>query len=97
MPSASNVDYYINIVHEKALLRRLISVSNDIATESMLENGNVNDILDGAEMKILNVVKTRRSSEFHKIQDVIFKAQSDLEKLAVKLLVYQQVSMKLIK
>ena len=79
---ASNVDYYINIVHEKALLRRLISVSNDIATESMLENGNVNDILDGAEMKILNVVKTRRSSEFHKIQDVIFKAQSDLEKLA---------------
>ena len=48
----------------------------------MLENGNVNDILDGAEMKILNVVKTRRSSEFHKIQDVIFKAQSDLEKLA---------------
>ena len=82
VPSASNVDYYINIVHEKALLRRLISVSNDIATESMLENGNVNDILDGAEMKILNVVKTRRSSEFHKIQDVIFKAQSDLEKLA---------------
>ena len=82
VPSASNVDYYINIVHEKALLRRLISVSNDIATESMLENGNVKDILDGAEMKILNVVKTRRSSEFHKIQDVIFKAQSDLEKLA---------------
>ena len=82
VPSASNVDYYINIVHEKALLRRLISVSNDIATESMLENGNVNDILDGAEMKILNVVKTRKASEFHKIQDVIFKAQSDLEKLA---------------
>mgnify|MGYP004639093979 CR=1 FL=1 len=82
VPSASNVDYYINIVHEKAILRRLINVSNDIATESMLENGNVNDILDGAEMKILNVVKTRRSSEFHKIQDVIFKAQSDLEKLA---------------
>ena len=46
VPSASNVDYYINIVHEKAILRRLISVSNDIANESMIENGNVNDILD---------------------------------------------------
>ena len=46
VPSASNVDYYINIVHEKAILRRLINVSNDIANESMIENGNVNDILD---------------------------------------------------
>ena len=81
VPSASNVDYYIGIVHEKAVLRRLINVSNEIANESYLENGNVNDILDGAEMKILNVVKTRKSSEFHKIQDVIYKAQDDLEKL----------------
>ncbi|MBQ9024196.1 MAG: replicative DNA helicase [Bacilli bacterium] len=81
VPSASNVDYYIGIVHEKAVLRRLINVSNDIASESYLENGNVNDILDGAEMKILNVVKTRKSSEFHKIQDVIYKAQENLEKL----------------
>lgn len=81
VPSASNVDYYINIVHEKALLRRLINVSNDIASESYLESGNVNDILDGAEAKILNVVKKRKSSEFHKIQDVVFKAQENLEKL----------------
>ena len=81
VPSASNVDYYINIVHEKAILRKLINVSNDIASESFLENGNVNDILDSAEMKIFNVVKTRKASEFHKIQDVVLKAQENLEKL----------------
>ena len=81
VPSASNVDYYINIVHEKAVLRRLINVSESIASDSYLQNGDVNDILDGAEMKILNVVKTRKSSEFHKVQDVIYKAQENLEKL----------------
>ena len=81
VPSASNVDYYINIVHEKALLRRLINVCNDIASESYLESNNTNDIIDGAEAKILNVVKTRKSSEFHKIQDVVYKAQENLEKL----------------
>jgi len=81
VPSASNVDYYIGIVHEKAVLRRLIEVSNNIANDSYLENGNVNDILDSAEMKILNVVKTRKSSEFHKVQDVIYRAQENLEKL----------------
>ena len=82
VPSASNIEYYINIVHEKAILRRLINVSNDIASESYLENGNVNEILDNAEMKIFNVAKTRKSSEFHKIQDVVFKAQENLEKLS---------------
>ncbi len=81
VPSASNIDYYINIVHEKALLRRLINVSNEIASESYLENGSVNDILDSAEMKVFNVVKTRKSSEFHRVQDVVFKAQENLEKL----------------
>ncbi len=81
VPSASNIDYYVNIVHEKAILRRLINVSNEIASESYLENGNVNDILDSAEMKVFNVVKTRKSSEFHRVQDVVFKAQENLEKL----------------
>ena len=66
VPSASNVDYYINIVHEKAILRRLIDVSNDIAGEAYLENGNVNDILDGAEMKILNVAKLENLLNFIK-------------------------------
>ena len=81
VPSASNVDYYIKIVHEKAVLRRLIKVSESIIQDSYLENDNVNEILDGAEMKILNVVKTRKSSEFHKVQDVVYKAQENLEKL----------------
>ncbi len=81
VPSATNVDYYINIVHEKAILRKLINVSNEIASDSMLENKEANEILDSAEMKILDVVKKRKSSEFHKIQDVVFKAQENLEKL----------------
>ena len=29
VPTASNVDYYVGIVHEKAILRRLIDVCND--------------------------------------------------------------------
>jgi replicative DNA helicase len=40
------------------------------------------EALDDAERKILNVVKTRKTSEFKKIQDVLFKAQADLEKLS---------------
>ena len=82
VPTASNVDYYINIVNEKSVLRRLIDTATNIVTEAYINDESIGDMLDGAEKKILSVVKTRKTSEFKKIQDVLFKAQSDLEKLA---------------
>lgn len=82
VPSATNVDEYIKIVNEKAILRRLIKESSDIASTAFDSADNINDILDNAEKKILNVVRTRKGTEFRTIQDVLFKTQSDLEKLA---------------
>ena len=82
VPSAANIDYYINIVHDKSVLRKLIDASNEITNASYTSDGPVNEILDEAEMKIFNVVQKRKTSEFRNIQDVVFKAQSDLEKLS---------------
>lgn len=82
VPSAANVDYYINIVHDKSVLRKLINASNEISNSSYTENLPVNDILDSAEAKIFNVVQKRKTAEFRDIQDVVFKAQSDLEQLS---------------
>lgn len=82
VPTAANVDEYINIVNEKAVLRRLINEATQIVNESYSGGGDLTELLDKAEQKILNVVKTRRATEFRTIQDVLFKTQSDLEKLA---------------
>lgn len=82
VPSASNVDYYIKIVHDKSVLRKLIEASNEISNASYTSDGPVNEILDEAESKIFNVVQKRKVSEFRNIQDVVFKAQADLEKLS---------------
>ena len=82
VPSAVNLDYYIKIVHDKSVLRRLIKASNEITAATYTNDGPVNDILDEAEKKIFDVVKRRKTSEFMDIQDVVFKAQSDLETLA---------------
>ncbi len=82
VPTAANVDEYIKIVEEKAVLRRLIDKATDIATKAYNATGQINDTLDYAETEILSVVKTRKGSEFKTIQDVLFKAQSDLEKLS---------------
>lgn len=82
VPTAANVDQYIRIVEEKATLRRLIDEATSIATEAYNASGELSDVLDNAEMKILNVVKTRKGTEFKPIQEVLFKTQSDLEKLS---------------
>ena len=82
VPSAANIDEYIKIVEEKAVLRRLINEATDIVSSGYNQAEDVNDILDNAEKKILNVVKTRKGTEFRSIQDVLFKTQADLEKLA---------------
>ncbi len=82
VPSAANIDYYIKIVHDKSILRKLIEASNEITNASFTSDGPVNEVLDEAEAKIFEVVHKRKSKEFRNIKDVVFKAQSDLEKLS---------------
>ncbi len=82
VPTASNVDYYIQTVEENAILRKLIETANDIATEGYRTDETVNEILDNSEKKILSIVKNRKSSEFRTIKEVLLKTQSDLEILS---------------
>ena len=80
--TGANIDYYISIVLERYTLRNLIEVTTDIISNSYKDNIHVYDLLESAEKKILNVSKNRRTSEFRSIQDVLSKAQDDLETLA---------------
>ena len=82
VPTASNVDYYIQTVEETAILRKLIETANDIATEGYRNDESINEILDSSEKKILSIVKNRKSSEFRSIKEVLAKTQSDLERLS---------------
>ena len=82
VPTASNIDYYIKNVDEAALLRSLIDTATEIATEGYDLEDDINDKLDNAERKILNIVKNRKTTEFKSIQDVMAKAEANLEQLA---------------
>lgn len=80
--SAANVSEYIKIVEEKAIRRRLIETTLEIEEAGYNSPDTVNELLDSVESKILNVVKTRKGTEFRKIQDVLMKAQQNIEQLA---------------
>ena len=73
VPSAANVDNYIQIVEENAILRRLIEESTEIANDCFGATGDISELLDNAEKKILNVVKTRKGTEFRSLSDVLKK------------------------
>ena len=84
VPTAANVDHYIKIVEESAILRGLIQTAEDIAQEGYSSEETVNEILDNSEKRILNIVKKRSANEFRTIKDILAKTQSDLEKLSEK-------------
>ena len=82
VPTATNIDYYIKTVEDNAILRKLIETATEIASEGYETETSVNETLDNAEKKILNIVKNRKSSEFKSIKEVLIKTESDLEKLS---------------
>ena len=56
VPSAANMRRYAEIVRERAVLRKLIAASDEIATAAFNREGrNVGQILDEAEGKILKI------------------------------------------
>ena len=82
VPTAANIDEYIRIVEDKAILRRLIDEATAIITNSYNTSNNISEVIEEAEKKIFDVSKSLRSTEFKSIQDVLYKTQADLEKLA---------------
>ena len=80
--TAANLDYYINIIKEKAIVRNLINTATDIVTEAYEEEDNVTSLLDTAEKNILDVVRSRQTSEFVPISEALRSAQEQLEYLA---------------
>ena len=79
---ATNADYYIKKVSDASLLRRLIKASEEIGTLGYEAMDDVDEALDEAEKKILNVVKNRQSSEFRPFKDILISAQKNLEELS---------------
>lgn len=82
VPSASNIDEYIQIIEQKAVLRKLIDSATDILSESYDTSNDLQEVLEEAEKKIFNVSKSLRSTEFKTISEVLAKNQADLEKLS---------------
>lgn len=77
--TGANIEYYMNTVVDKYVLRSLIETATDIERRANQNDVNVSEAVELAEKEILNVGKSRRTSEFRKIHDVLIKTQEDID------------------
>ncbi len=80
--TTANLDYYINIIYTKYILRELIAKSTEIINDCYDEKKDLTEIVETAEKQILSINSNRMTKEIRGIQDVISKAQEEIEMLA---------------
>ena len=81
VPTTANASKYINIVHEKSILRNLIKTANEIIELGYDPTENVEDIMDGAEKKIFNLIQDRDQKGYTHIKDILVESFTKLEEL----------------
>ncbi|NBW00684.1 MAG: replicative DNA helicase [Betaproteobacteria bacterium] len=83
-PSAANVVRYAEIVRDRAILRFLVSVSDQIATQALNPAGKeTRQILDEAESQIFQIGEqgARRSAGFQNFHDVLARVVERVDDL----------------
>ena len=82
VPTAANIEYHARIVHDKAMLRRLIDAAHAIVRD-VHEPGNrpVDEVLDQAEQIVFRVSESRNREGFVWIKEVLWPTFEHIEKL----------------
>ena len=82
VPTSVNVRHYARIVSEKAMLRRLIKVSEQIANNCYMDQEKVEDIMEDAEKQMFQLLQSRNTGEFVPIRQIVMNALEKIERAA---------------
>ncbi len=80
--TSANVKHYAGIVKEKAMLRNLIKVNEEIANKCYLQKEPLDEIVNVTEKKIFNVVQSQGGGDYVPIRDVVIEALEKIEAAA---------------
>ena len=80
MVALSSIDYYVNIVNDQAVLRRLIQTCRDIDAAYLSEEiSDVNEFIANSETTLKDAVEKRRVAEFKRAKDVAEEVKLNIE------------------
>ena len=80
LPTSANIKFYANIVAEKATLRKLIRLNEEIANTCYTGKESLEVILEDTEKRIFELVQKRNTGEFVPIRQVVMNAMDKIEK-----------------
>ena len=80
VPTSANIKYYANIVADKAVLRRLIKLNEEIANTCYVGRESLDTILEDTEKRVFNLVQRRNTGEFVPIRQIVMNAMDQIEK-----------------
>ena len=82
VPTTAHVERYIKIVLEKAILRNLIFLANDISKEAYSDSQDVEDILETVQKSIFSITQDALQKDFEKLDPVLIKTFDKIDKIA---------------
>jgi replicative DNA helicase len=81
VPTAANAAYYIEIVREKYLLRRLILTCNKLAGQCYDPQEEIEPLLDDAEKEIFAITGEHVTTEMASTKELVMEAIEQIERL----------------
>ncbi len=82
VPTSANIKYYANIVAEKATLRKLIKLNEEIANTCYAGKESLEYILDDTEKRVFQLVQKRTTDDFVPIRKIVMNAMDKIETAA---------------
>ena len=79
VPSAANLSYYLDIVHEKYLLRKMIRTCTEVVSRVYDYEGEVDALLDEVEREVLRISEARVEAETNTIKELVKRAINTVE------------------
>jgi replicative DNA helicase len=80
VPTAANAGYYARIVHERAVLRRLVTAGTRIVQLGYAtDGGDVDEIVNAAQAEVYAVTERRTSEDYQPLSAIIEGAIDEIE------------------
>lgn len=83
IPTTANVEKYISIVKEKATIRNLINMSNEIAKKGFDIEITADELAEIAEMRVYEITKRKNTKGISNLNELLSKCIKNLEDISI--------------
>ena len=79
VPIAANAGYYAEIVHEKAILRRLVTAGTKIVQLGYAGEGTIDAVVDEAQAEVYKITDKRAQEDYAPLADIMEGVLDEIE------------------